>query len=106
MRDWSDHERFLAFYDLAARDLDELLALSPDAPEAPEALFTMGMIHDYPHLELFDVALEAYQAAVSRFPDSPWAAKARERLGVLNAIMNPGGADPHRGAGPAPGAPR
>ncbi len=82
-----DHDRFLAFYDLAIRDLDELLATSPDAPEAAEALFTMGMAHDYPHLDLFDVALEAYHATIQRYPGTVWAQRAVERIQVIGGFM-------------------
>ena len=90
-----DYPRYLAFYELAERDLAELLALHAGAPEAAEALFTTGLIRDYPHLERFDEALAAYRATVERHPGSVWAGRARERARALEEIMRAGTGGPH-----------
>ena len=97
-------ERFLAYCELATRDLDELLATHPHAPEAAEALFMSGQIRDYPHLERFDEAVAAYRETVARFPASEWAGRSRERLRVLEEIMGVGAGDDLHGA-PPPGQP-
>lgn len=91
----ADYLRYLAFYELAERDLAELLALHAGAPEAAEALFTTGLIRDYPHLERFDEALAAYRATIERHPQSAWAGRARERARALEEIMRPGTGGPH-----------
>ena len=83
-----DHERFLAFYDLAYRDLEELAVRYPGEPEAPEARYLLGRIHDYPHLDLFEDALSHYRLTVERYPRTPWATQAAERIGVIERIMN------------------
>lgn len=97
-----DYERFIALYDLAARDLSELLAASPAAPEAAEATYTMGLIHDYPHLDLFDEALAAYRLTLERFPGTPWALRAGERIVLIEGFIRGGQGDPHGGDGTDP----
>lgn len=82
-----DHARFLAFYDLAYRDLEEVVVRYPGQPEAPEARYLLGLMHDYPHLDLFEDALAQYRLAVERHPGSPWAQKAAERIAVIEAIL-------------------
>ena len=97
----TDYPRYLAFYELAARDLEELLFLHAGAPEAAEALFMSGLICDYPHLERFDEALEAYRETIARFPGSEWAGRSQERILVLEEIMGAGAGGPH--GAPSPG---
>ncbi|HEY6001042.1 MAG TPA: hypothetical protein VI078_17295, partial [bacterium] len=92
----SGYPRFLACYELAARDLDEILESHAASPEAAEALFTEGLIRDYPHLERFDEALAAYRATIERYPGTEWARRAQERILALEGIMPAAG--PHGGA--------
>jgi hypothetical protein len=82
-------ERLLAYCELATRDLDELLATHPHAPEAAEALFTLGQVNDFPLLNRFDDALAAYRQTVERYPDTPWGRQARERIAVIEGNLAP-----------------
>lgn len=82
------HERFLSYCELALRDIDEVLTAVPGSPEAPEAIYTKGQINDYPNLNLFDEALQAYRLTAERYPDTPWARRARERIVLIEEITN------------------
>ena len=99
-------ERFLAYCGLAIRDLDELLVAHPRAPEAAEAMFTMGRIHDYPYLNLFDEALAAYRLTIERHPGTPWARQAAERIAVIEGIVDAGKDSRHEAPAPQPGPTR
>lgn len=93
------YERFRAFYDLASRDLEELAGVYPNALEAPEGRYLLGLICDYPHLDLFDEALAQYRLTVERYPGTPWAALAAKRVELIEAIlrasfMSPGSGTP------------
>ena len=90
-----EHERFVAYCELALRDFDEILVANPRSPEAPEAMFTVGQIHDYPNLNQFDTALEAYRLTVERYPGTPWARQAGERIRVIEGIIDAGKGSPH-----------
>ena len=95
---WSpDRERFIAYCDLALRDLDEILLAHPRSPEAPEAAFAVGYINDYPNLNEFDEALEAYRLTVERYPGTSWALQAGERIRVIEGIIDAGKGSPHDG---------
>ena len=69
----------------------------PQSPEAPEAMFTAGQIDDYPYLNQFDTALEAYRLTVARYPGTPWALQAGERIRVIEGIIDAGKGSPHTG---------
>jgi hypothetical protein len=100
---WSpDRERFVAFCELALRDLDEILLAYPQSPEAPEAMFTVGQIEDYPNFNRFDDALETYHRTVEHYPGTTWALKAGERIRVIGDILDSGKGSPHEGAVPGP----
>lgn len=90
-----DYQKFLALYDLAYRDLYEVLALFPAAPEAPEAHYMMGLIHDHRHLDNFEEALGHYRQAVERHPGTPWAKKAGERIEYLEKFIGGMESSPH-----------
>jgi hypothetical protein len=94
-----ERERFVAHCELAIRDFGELLGADPGSPDAAEAIFTIGQINDYPYLNVFDDALVAYRLTVERHPGTPWAAKAAERIAVIQGFMGAGGG-PH--GAPAP----
>jgi hypothetical protein len=97
-----EHERLLAYFGLALRDLDELLEAYPRSPEAPEAMFTVGRIHDYPYLNRFDEALKFYRSTTERYPGSPWAAKASERIALIERMSGLGGGNRHGFPEPEP----
>jgi outer membrane protein assembly factor BamD (BamD/ComL family) len=80
-------ERFIAFCELGLRDLDEILLAYPESPEAPEAMYTVGQIEDYPNLNHFEDALETYRKTVSAYPGTDWARLAAERVKVIEEIM-------------------
>lgn len=104
---WSpQRERFLAYCELALRDFDELLAIAPGSPEAPEAIFRVGQINDYPNLNQFEEALAAYRLAVERYPSSAWAAASRERVALIEDIFGRGEGSPHAVPSPAPNSNR
>jgi hypothetical protein len=89
------YEQYLAYYDLAYRDLEEIVARYPKAPEAPEARYLLGLIHDYPHLDLFEDALIQYRIAVESYPGTPWAKKAADRIEMIEGIMDGATDSPH-----------
>ena len=84
------YDRYIAYYDLARRDLAELLAAYPAAPEAAEATYTVGLIHDYPHLDLFEEALAGYRLTVERFPGTTWSLLAGERIALIEGFIRAG----------------
>lgn len=90
-----EHERFISYCELALRDFDEILVAFSQSPEAPEALYTAGQISDYPYLNQFDMALEAYRLTVKRYPGTPWAQKAGERIRFIEGIIDAGKGNPH-----------
>ena len=97
------HEEFLAYTDLALGDLREVIEAHPAAPEAAEALFTVGRINDYPYLNLFDEAIAAYRLTIERHPGSGWAQKARERIALIEGItLGVSGRPPAPATTPAP----
>ena len=89
------HERYLACYDLAYRDLEEIVVRYPKAAEAPEARYLLGLIHDYPHLDLFEEALVQYRIAVESDPGTSWAKKAADRIETIEGIMRGATDSPH-----------
>lgn len=100
---WSPaRERFMAYCELALRDLDEILVNHPRSPEAPEALFTVGQIEDFPNRNQFDAALEAYRLTVERYPGTPWARQATERIRVIEDIFDRGNDGPLEGGASSP----
>ena len=100
---WSfERERFIAYCELALRDLNEILVAHPRSQEAPEAMFTVGQIKDYPNYNEFDEALEAYRRTVERYPGTPWARQAGERIVVIEGIIDAGKGSPHEGTAPGP----
>lgn len=93
---WSpQRERFNAYCELALRDLDEIVAAHPRSPEAPEAMFTVGQISDYPNLNEFDWALDAYRLTIQSYPGTPWAQEAGERIRVIEGMFEAGKDSPH-----------
>lgn len=83
-----DSEEYRRHYAQAAADFRTVLERFPESPEAAEAQFQIGRIHDHPHLNRFDEALAAYRRTVERYPGTPAAEKARERIRILDGIMN------------------
>jgi hypothetical protein len=70
----------------AEDDFWEILGRFPASPEAAEAQFMLGRINDHPHLNRFDVALVEYRRTVERYPGTPAAEKARQRIEVIESI--------------------
>lgn len=89
------HEQYLAYYDLAYRDLEEIAVHHPKAAEAPEARYLLGLIHDYSHLDLFEDALVQYRLAVESYPGTPWARKAAGRIETIEGILRGTTESPH-----------
>lgn len=71
-------------YDLAVREY-RVLADQPDAPQADAACYRIGEAHRQQNRA--DAAREAYRETEQRFPDSPYALRARFRL-AEDAINN------------------
>jgi hypothetical protein len=98
---WSlERERFNAYCGLALRDLEEILVVYPQSPDAPEAMFTVGQIEDYPNYNRFDRALEAYRLTIERYPGTSWARQAGERIRVIESMTDAGEGGPHGVAAP------
>lgn len=94
-----DRELFVAYCELALRDLGEVLDSHGDAPESAEAIFTVGRIRDYPYYNQFEEALEAYRLTIERHPGSPWARRAAERMRLVEGMI---GGEGLRGEGAEP----
>lgn len=93
---FEDELHFVSYYDLAARDCREILHRHPQASQAPEAQFTLGLINDYPHLTRFEEADAAYRITMERYPGTEAARKAETRLRRLKELL--GGPMPLPGA--------
>lgn len=93
---------FLAYCELSLRDLREVLVVYPNSPEAPEAMYTVGRINDYPNLNQFGEALEAYHLTIERYPGTPWATQAGERIRVIEEFGGKVVGSPHGESAPPP----
>lgn len=71
---WVDQD-----YAAAAAAYEEYLAGDPPGPDAEEAEFALADIY-FHNLKRYDLARERYVRFLDRFPSSPHAADARERL--------------------------
>jgi len=69
----------------ALSDFEAVANRYPASPEAPEALFHVGVVYDYPNLANFDVAMRYYRQTIEKYPGTDSAAKAKDALGILEA---------------------
>jgi tetratricopeptide (TPR) repeat protein len=83
-----DLDAYQRHYAEAASDFRAILERFPGSPEAPEAQFQLGRIHDHPHLNDFDEAISAYRRTVERYPGTQAAEKAQERIRIFGEIRN------------------
>lgn len=81
-----DLEKWERHLQRAEDDFWAVLGRFSASPEAPEAQYMLGVIHDHPHRNLFDVALVEYKRTVERYPGSPAAEKARQRIEAIESI--------------------
>jgi hypothetical protein len=79
-----DHSFFLLN---ALRDFEDLATDFPQSADAPEALFHLGVIYDYPNLSVFELALNYYQRTLERYPGTESARKAGIAIGNIRAMM-------------------
>lgn len=83
-----DLDEYRRHYAEAAVDFRAVLERFPGGPEAAEAQFQLGRIHDHPHLNNFEEALAAYRSTVERYPGTSAAEKAQERIRIIDGILN------------------
>jgi hypothetical protein len=69
----------------ALRDFEAVTTGYPASPEAPESLFHMGVVYDYPNLSSFGIAMRYYGQTIEKYPGTDSAAKAKVALGKLEA---------------------
>jgi hypothetical protein len=72
----------------ALRDFEDIVANFPQSAEAPEALFHLGIIYDYPNLSNFGLALNYYRRTIEKYPGTESARKARIAIDNLERIMH------------------
>lgn len=82
-----DELYFVAYYKSAEEDCREILERWPGAPEAAEAQYTLGLIHDYPHMTEFQKADAEYLLTIERYPGTEAAAKAESGLRHLRLLL-------------------
>ena len=80
MEKWQGHLR------QAEADFRAVLDRFPESREAAEAQFMLGRINDHPHRNRFDAALVEYRRTMTRFPGTPAAEQARQRIEVIESI--------------------
>lgn len=76
-----------AKYEAAKGRFERSLEQYPGTGLEPKALFYLGQA--YTVLEESQEAEEAYRQALERYPDSPWGARAADRLGVHVLVRTP-----------------
>jgi len=87
------YEAIIAFrldrFDEAEKTFTRLLDTFPEAPNAPEALYHIGLCR----LHRGDIAgaRQAWEQTQQRFPSAPWAKYAGDRLAEVNAQHPPAG---------------
>ena len=90
-----DSERYYALYDGAEDAFTAVIEHHPLSPEAPESQYMLGLIHDYPHLNDFNRAAREYRKTKEKYPGTPAALRAGERLEALLAASGGPDGDPH-----------
>jgi hypothetical protein len=81
-----DIDAWLRHLRQAQSDFHSILERFPDSPYAAEAQFMLGRINDHPYRNRFEDALAEYRLTVEKYPGTPAADKARERIEVIVAI--------------------
>ena len=79
----------------ALRDFEDVAANFPRSDEAPEALFHLGVIYDYPNLMSFGIALKYYRDTIERYPGTESARKAHVAIENLEDYMHEVGKGRH-----------
>lgn len=64
----------------ALRDFEAVVSEFPASAEAPEALFHLGAIYDYPNIASFGPALRYYKRTVEEYPNTESARKAEQAI--------------------------
>ena len=79
----------------ALRDFEDVTTNFPQSAEAPEALFHLGVIYDYPNLSSFGLALNYYNRTIEQYPGTESARKARIAIDKIEAYMRDVGEGRH-----------
>lgn len=82
-----DMEEWLGHLLQAESDFHTILDRFPESTEAAEAQFMLGWINDHPQRNRFDIALQEYRRTRDKYPGTPAAEKARQRIEVIETIM-------------------
>jgi hypothetical protein len=69
-------------------DFENVANNHPQSAEAPEALFHMGIIYDYPNLSSFKVAIHYYNSTIERYPGTESARKAKLAIEEIRSYMH------------------
>ena len=67
---------YLTYVLNAIRDFETVVDRFPESPAAPDALFHLGVVHDYPNLSSFGLAMQYYRRTIDRYPGTEPADKA------------------------------
>jgi len=79
-------EVFGGYFMRAISDFSTIVRQYPDSAEAPEAMFHLGVIFDYPDMSDFDTAVEWYRKVIERYPGTESARKARTGIDRIEAV--------------------
>jgi len=64
----------------AINDFETIVAAHADSPEAAEAMFHLGVVHDSPNLNNLFLAIDYYRRTMEEHPGTEWAENARRSL--------------------------
>lgn len=67
----------------ALRDFEMVVNDFPVSAEAPEALFHLGAVYDYPNISSFGPALMYYRRTLSEYPGTDSAGKAEQAIQII-----------------------
>lgn len=81
-------ERYGGYFLRAMSDFEEVVTKHADSPEAPEAMFHLGIVYDYPNISDIELALGYYRRTVERYPGTEWARRAQEAVDDIQELLN------------------
>ena len=70
----------------AAGHFHPAIEANPSGTEAPEALYLLGVLHDFGYLQRFDEAMMFYRRCLDEYPGTEAARRAEERYEKLREI--------------------
>jgi lipoprotein NlpI len=71
----------------ALKDFETVADEFPGSQAAPDALFHIGVIYDYPNLSSFGLAMQFYQRTVDEYPGTEPAVKAQTSISNIEKMV-------------------